>query len=76
MKKKVSRCVMKLPYDRPYGDLRHRVDSDAVSPSLLRSLILLYLTPYDSLRNNHILPINASGEYSRALHVPVCQKRK
>ncbi len=49
---------------------------DAVSPSLLRSLILLYLRPYDSLRNNHILPINASGEYSRALHVPVCQKRK
>ncbi len=49
---------------------------DAVSPSLLRSLILLYLTPYDSLRNNHILPINASREYSRALHVPVCQKRK
>lgn len=34
---------------------------DAVSPSLLQSLILLYLTPYDSLRNNHILPINASG---------------
>ncbi|BDS94692.1 hypothetical protein NUBL22008_16490 [Klebsiella pneumoniae] len=33
---------------------------DAVSPSLLRSLILLYLRPYDSLRNNHILPINAS----------------
>ncbi len=49
---------------------------DAVSPSLLRSLILLYLTPYDSLRNNHILPINASQGVLPALHVPVCQKRK
>ena len=33
---------------------------DAVSPSLLRSLILLSLRPYDSLHNNHIPPIIAS----------------
>ncbi|GAA6558267.1 hypothetical protein nublan005_45980 [Klebsiella pneumoniae] len=47
---------------------------DAVSPSLLRSLILLYLTPYDSLRNNHILPINASRGVLPGPGHPLCAK--
>ncbi|GAA6574105.1 hypothetical protein NUBL2888_39970 [Klebsiella pneumoniae] len=46
---------------------------DAVSPSLLRSLILLYLTPYDSLRNNHILPINASRGVLPGPGRPLCR---